>query len=718
MAIIINWKNYLIINLLGISLLYFASLPIIISSIIGFGLITLSCFVLGQIFHRRLNISLSTLLGLIYFITYLSVFGFIGIFLQSFTALYCWLVFGLLNLILTFYLIKKPLAFNLTLPVLPRPKNLLITIGYILFSFIAWQQLFNNGTTDAINTPWQIVPNLFFIAYFLATACLFFILRFNKEKNLTWSLIGLSIHFFLSTCVAIFIYKLGADYDPFIHRANVDIILQSGTLLPTPIYYLSQYAIIIFTHTLTNLPTNLIDIYLVPVLSAIILPTLLVNLGLAFKLKNRNLITIAVLSLFIVPLKTFTVTTPQALANLLALTALILVILAISKKISLWSAWFAVISSLLTHLIAGLPIAIILAYFSIDQLNFFKHWPDKLKQFLKLEFLILTIIILPIAFLVNAQKTASELKVAVIDQPWQKFFDIIYNWQNFKLYNYISIHDFIYNFANWRWLIVLTIIMAGYFVLRNINYSNIFKKLITGFICLVIASIILSMSVDFFSLANAERNIYPARLIELAIYCLVPLIFFGGYGIWHKLFEQSRSLELISVFILVSAISVNLYLSYPRVDRISENHGYSTSQTDIDTVKFIEKISYDDDYVVLASQPVSAAAISTLGYAHYYNSYFYYPVPTGGRMYELFENLAYNHGKPSEIINTVRYLTNVKTVYFVLNRYWSGADESIIFYKNTADAWYAIDDKNFIFVYKNSEVIDTMADKRLQEINK
>jgi hypothetical protein len=718
MNVIITWKSHLLLNILVGGLLFALNSPTWLIASLGLILFLYWAFIIGQIFHRRQNLSLSNIIGLTYLIAFISVLGFTTIHLQFFSIQYCWLIAIVVALLTSFGLYRKPLAFTLPLNNLPRPKNVIFSLSYLLFSFVAWQQLYLSATTEALRSPWQVTPQLFFVAYALASLCLIFAIRFSKVKTAVWHLLGLSLHFFLSICASLTIYKLGADYDPFIHQANIDLLLKNGQLLPTPIYYLGQYALTIFLNALTKINTATISAYLLPVLASITLPALFYNLGKVFNLKNNLLVTLSCLSLFVLPLKTFTVTTPQAIANLFALTAIVLTIMAVNKKISLWPAWFAIIIACSTHLIAGLPVAAILAYISIDQIKLFNKWPSKLTASLKIEMLLAAILILPIAFLVNAQKTASQLKVDVIDQPWQKLYDLIINAPSLKFLNYISVHDFVYNFSNWRWLFILTLTIAGYFVIKTIAEKKVFTQLVIAFGTLVIASGILTISIDFFSLVSGEKNIYPQRLLELAIYCITPLVFFGAYGLWHKLTEQTRSHEVIAIVLLVTLTTSNLYLNFPRVDRLSENHGYSTSQTDLDTVKFIDKLASEQKYIVLASQPVSAAAINSFSFAHYYNDYFYYPVPTGGRMYQLYEDLAFSRVKPSEVINTARYLTGVQDVYFVLNRYWSGADESIIFYKNTADAWYAINDKNYIFVYKNNDVIDNMADKRLKEINK
>jgi hypothetical protein len=76
-------------------------------------------------------------------------------------------------------------------------------------------------------------------------------------------------------------------------------------------------------------------------------------------------------------------------------------------------------------------------------------------------------------------------------------------------------------------------------------------------------------------------------------------------------------------------------------------------------------------------------------------------VPTGGKLYQLYEDLIYGREKTADVIATVRYLTGVNDIYLVINSYWFDAQNRIKEEKDGADRWYAIDGKNFIFKYTN-----------------
>ena len=54
-------------------------------------------------------------------------------------------------------------------------------------------------------------------------------------------------------------------------------------------------------------------------------------------------------------------------------------------------------------------------------------------------------------------------------------------------------------------------------------------------------------------------------------------------------------------------------MSYPRIDNYHNTHSFSISDSDIASVQWIEE-NADDDYIVLANQQVSAAALSQYGF--------------------------------------------------------------------------------------------------------
>ncbi|MCG2701205.1 hypothetical protein L6267_03505, partial [Candidatus Parcubacteria bacterium] len=136
---------------------------------------------------------------------------------------------------------------------------------------------------------------------------------------------------------------------------------------------------------------------------------------------------------------------------------------------------------------------------------------------------------------------------------------------------------------------------------------------------------------------------------------------------------------------------------------------FSTSKNDIEAVNWIEN-NTESDYIVLANQQVSAAALREFGFKKYYSpplidkerglggEVFYYPVPTGGPLYQYYLDMVYE--KPSrETMTKAMDLVGVSEGYFVLNKYWWAFDKILEEAKLEADEWQWLDNGE-IYVFK------------------
>jgi len=309
---------------------------------------------------------------------------------------------------------------------------------------------------------------------------------------------------------------------------------------------------------------------------------------------------------------------------------------------------------------------------------------------------------LPLAFIINSF-TLSQLKVS-FEAGW--FGASLKNLSNFNFDFYyrkfISLPDLLYTYNfNLGWLYLGLSAFGLGFVFQH---KQIKKYLIFIFGLIIVGAnyLLLKTMIQFFSLRSYEQINYSNRVLELSVYLLAPFILIGLYLLFQKLHKNSLIFSLMVFILLALAQTAAFYYTYPRVDKIKEDHGYSTSATDLKTVAFLEKIQSQPQfkpYAVLAAQPVSAAAIKELGFKHYYNNLFFYPVPTGGKLYQLYENFAYGKQKTSEIIATAKYLTGLNTVYVIINDYWLDAEKIIETEKENASEWFSIDNKNYIFKY-------------------
>ena len=145
-----------------------------------------------------------------------------------------------------------------------------------------------------------------------------------------------------------------------------------------------------------------------------------------------------------------------------------------------------------------------------------------------------------------------------------------------------------------------------------------------------------------------------------------------------------------------------IYLAYPRRDNYDTSRGFNTGAADFLAVEYIEK-NAPTDYIVLANQQVSAAAVLQYGFKRYYGDVFYYPIPTGGELYQFF--LQMNERPSREIVEEAMRLTDVNTAYYVVNDYWWQSERLIETAKLEADDWIALDSgKVHVFRYNYVEL--------------
>ena len=233
------------------------------------------------------------------------------------------------------------------------------------------------------------------------------------------------------------------------------------------------------------------------------------------------------------------------------------------------------------------------------------------------------------------------------------------------------------------------------------------KKLPTFFICptaflsLIINYILLKSFITFPALIQYEQNVYPARILEISFYFLIPLFLFALYKFLEKISQSNFLTKTFFILIFSLFLTFSLYYSYPKDDGedYQIDRGYSVSRADISAVQKIEEDASGHDYIVLANQSVSAAAVREFGFKKYYGPYFYYPIPTGDQLYQYYLSMVYR--APSrETVREAADLADVNLVYFVLNKYWTDADKISVEAKKNADEMMLVDNKITIFKYQ------------------
>ena len=531
----------------------------------------------------------------------------------------------------------------------------ILTLAAVCFIVLA-----RNQSGLSMNTPWTRVPQLFWIALALASAGAAALLaraRANASYVAAFALLA------VGTCVAAVIYHIGYGYDPFVHAAAERHILETGVIAPKTVYYSGQYALVVLISFVTKLPVETIGVWLVPALAALAVPAAACYAARAMK-RSAGTLCAALLAIF--PIASFIDTTPFGLAALYVALAAILGLAAKNDERIKLSVWIFAAAAFITHPIAGVPA---LAFAAIVQCR---------KTLWKILAAVAGAVALPVLFAVSGNGFSfSWQRIAAITLP----FDLPFT-------RFHALGDPAYAVG------LLAAIAIALGALRNRTHL-----LAAGSAAL--SGILIALSIDFSYLPDSEQGGYAGRLLVVALLIAAP----AAAAEIAKLIKKAadRPLRLVLAAMAVAFLfSSGVYLAYPRADAYVISKGWNTSETDLAAVTAVRDDAGGEPYIVLAAQPVSAAALSKFGFFKYYDTpegqIFAYPVPTGGPLYQFFLKMIY--AEPSaEYMKQAMALAGVKRGYFVVNSYWTGADHIIARAKQTSESWFGINNADYVFRY-------------------
>jgi len=561
--------------------------------------------------------------------------------------------------------------------------NFILYTLYFILLFLCFYILFNHRTDTAIVSPWQIAPKYFFIIYGLATLFLIAACAVNKK----FALPLIIFHYFLSFSVALIIYKLGYGYDSFIHQATENLIDRAGAVEPKPFYYLGQYAVIVITHKMTAIPITWLDKLMLPLLAAIFLPLTLWRV-LKFWFDSLSLNLILILAVLALSFSFLIVTTPQNLAYFFLILAILLGL--ICKNFYDYLIILLLSSAAaITHPVAGAPALIFCAFLAVY------HGEFKTKKYFYPLLVIAAIIILPALFyFLNKNIVASAAGENLAEKVNQTQL-IIPGQENFML-NFVYLYGF-----NLKFILAVLALCGIFIAYKHRQQCQIFWLYLTMAGALFI-SYLITAKLTFAFLINYERDDYPQRILLTACLFLLPFFILSIYALLEKIAKQNNFFIVSCAVFLSLLISASLYITYPRYDNYFNSRGYAVSGADIKAVNWINE-NAKADFIVLANQQASAAALSRFGFKKYYpgrngEQIFYYPIPTSSPLYQYYLDMVYK--KPSrETMFAAMDLTGVDQGYFVLNRYWWAFTKILDEAKLSADSWQAIDNGE-VFVFK------------------
>ncbi len=560
----------------------------------------------------------------------------------------------------------------------------------IAFAIISEAQIF-----DAIRTPWEQIPTVVFIPIFTALLSLTTLLLRGRERAFTLPLIMAVL--FLVVSVAALVYPIGYGFDTFIHRATETHIALEGSITPKPFYYIGQYSLVLFSSQAFHLPLESVDRILLPLLVAILLP-LAWYFAFYHLTANRRASMFSLMALFFVPLSGFIVTTPQGLANLWTLLIILLSIpiLKDSREVSLVSLFVIGVAGLLIHPLAGIPIMLYLALIASGPKAKESRWPG----FSNLIFWLLAItgsIVLPLVFIINAKISGLKLNFDWSLLAPTNILDSL-NLSYFVENRFSTLLDFVYLYGFNTSLILILLSISGWFIYRR-QLARSYLLPAAMILILFINYVVMRSAIDFSFLIDYERTNYADRLVPMMMFFAVPFLGLAFVALWQHLQKKPIVLQASALVLIAAFATSAFYLTYPRTDNYVTSHGFNVGQADINAVYSVDESAAGQDYIVLANQSVSAAAINEFGFKKYYGEYFFYPVPTGGTMYEHFLNM--NDEPTHEKAVTAMDLADVDWLYYVVNEYWWQAPRIIETAKRNAHAWSSIDaGKVYIFEYR------------------
>ncbi|MFH1632263.1 MAG: hypothetical protein ABIA47_04605 [bacterium] len=565
----------------------------------------------------------------------------------------------------------------------------------ILIALAAWwSAVLPLSIVEAVRSPWLEADPIIIVALGIATIIAGALLA-RKAQIGAVATIGLI--FFSATMITVVAYPLGYGFDPFIHRATIEHIAEYGTITPKPLYYIGQYALELVGLHIFSLPIKIIDNLLVSALASIFL-TASAWIGFRSIMPNGGGPLLAVL---LIPLSAFISTTPQALAYIFTGALIFLSLPRLFDKNGappMLTLWLLALAALITHPLAGIPAFIYAALVAAAT------WEQGTvpRKILVSVVAIIGAIALPIVFVVQAKMSGLAINFTLNNLFNFELLDLTGFFANRFSSWFDGLYLIIYNHL---WILLIFATVGAWFARKYKVVWWHYVPLIAAFVWMI-NFWLLSTTLEFEFLIEYERANYSARLLTLTAISLVPHAGIAIAGIYKTLHDRPKILSTAFTILLGIIVTANIYGAYPRHDNYARSAGFNVAQSDIDTVYAINELGGDREFIVLANQAVSAAALQEFGFKKYFEGdIFYYPIPTGGELYEYYldmTNLDPDRWRMMEAMD----FTGVDLGFFVVNDYWWQADIIREHAKNEADDWFSIgeDDEVTVFIFEREGI--------------
>ncbi len=557
-------------------------------------------------------------------------------------------------------------------------ERLIFVLG--LLSLVGWWVAVTQvQILEPVRSLWLVLGPFSLIALGVAVLCAFTLLYISKTKELGGLLLMGCI--FSALSVAAVVYPLGYGFDPFLHRATVEHIAINGTITPKPLYYIGLYALELMGVKLFSLSGFWVDVLLVPLLAAWGGVT-----ALSLRARQVDLPWLGLACLVFLPFAAFVQTTPQALAFVFTLWA----ILAPTRPLGL-PLIFA-LAAVITHPLAGIAA---LAYAVLLILDF-RLLPGVSRRVGLGLVTLATALAVPVAFFIQAKISGLSLDFSLGQ---------IFNWSKLPISGFFGSGfnawgDTAYLFLGNAFIIVVALAILGIVVTPKSQRGWYIPLLVAG--AAFVNFVIVSLGFDFTYLISYERTDFALRLLTLTMMFLLPYLAVLGAWVYNKLSERPLGLKLGVLVMLALVFTTNVYAAYPRHDNYARSAGFNLSPSDFDTVRFIDDLAQGEDYIVLSDQALAAAAVESLGFKKYYHTdIFFYPIPTGGPLYQDYLKMVEVRPELSTV-QSAKDLAGVDLAFFAVHDYWWQADQIIENTKAIAEDWWTLGDGAVtVFIFRD-----------------
>lgn len=514
------------------------------------------------------------------------------------------------------------------------------------------------ATLDAIRTPWSRIPLAVTFLIALLSIC-----GVLAKRTRAWACAMAASSGALGAVTAL-VYPLGFGFDGFLHIASQRVLLESGTLVPRVPYYIGQYTLGTWLARLTGAPLETITPWIL--FGGVVVCAAACARAFA---KIADAAWIPLGFFILAPITLWISLTPQSLAFILGVAALFSAFAYTQSctelsdadtSLALTSVVFA-LWAMAVHPLGGLPLATgagIHLLWTLGVPRWLKHSGSVIGA-------VASAVCVPFAFylLSRTSSTAQWHGFSLSIEPLRAALQSLW----FEPMRFSGWADWA---ATSRTLGIAW--SAGALIAAwkaSKEHASLRYVALAGALTLM-ASTLLTSSFTVQSVIAYEQTDYVKRIGAAGWLLLMPMLFLGHTHLMRRVRSLASPIAISFICLLIAIACGRIYRAYPYHDASRIEHGWNVSRDDMEAVRWIDANADGETYTVLANQAVSAAAIEAYGFARYTpENVFYYPIPTGGDLYEVFLRAASLQATAQDIRDAA-HLGASRRVYVVVNNYW------------------------------------------------